>query len=377
MISATTRILLEATEPTPDEIRGKALIERIARQEDPDRLMTVAAQEGLACLLYGHVKHAGGSLILPSGFFQGLQRLYEQTVAFNLRLIHDCRELLALLNRNGLEVVLLQGMALLHEIYHDNIGLRPMTDIDLWVRRGDYPRLIDLVTGLGFRPDRTYPHTFRRGITTLDLHTDLFWADRIRARRHLLRGDQDALYRESVHIDFEGAETRILSPRDQVLYLGLHAFKHNLDRLIWLVDIRLLLKGFAPDDWADLVDRARDLGLERHLKRVLHLLHRLFQLDPPPEARRLLGDPSPGMFERRLLRRRVEGTPLPSWGPLLLLLPERGMAKRLSYLMEVCLPREEVLRQIFVDYPGLKKWQLYRMRIRQLFGKIRLASKGL
>ena len=53
------------------------------------------------------------------------------------------------------------------------------------------------------------------------------------------------------------------------------------------------------------------------------------------------------------------------------------MAKRLFYLLEASVPREEVLRQIFVDYPELKRWQLYWMRILQLLGKIRLASRGL
>ncbi|RJR13306.1 30S ribosomal protein S1, partial [Candidatus Parcubacteria bacterium] len=38
----------------------------------------------------------------------------------------------------------------------------------------------------------------------------------------------------------EGEKVQVLSPRDQVLYLSLHAFKHNLERLLWLVDIKLL-----------------------------------------------------------------------------------------------------------------------------------------
>jgi hypothetical protein len=212
---------------------------------------------------------------------------------------------------------------------------------------------------------------------TLDLHTHFLWADRIRARRHLLGLDQDAVYRKTVAIDIEGQQALLLSPADQVLYLGLHAFKHNLGRLIWLVDLRLLLQRFEPPDWAGLADRAMDLGLKRHLRCLFYLLHHLFQLDPPPEVRRIMGDGSIGMIEERLLRRRVAMNPLPAWAPPVLLLPEKGFAKRLSCLLEASLPREEVLRQIFADSPGLNRWQLYWMRILQLLGKLRLASKDL
>jgi hypothetical protein len=376
-MSPKTRMLVRAADLELSEQKKRALVQEMVHQEDLDGSLAAAVQEGLGCLLYGHLKRARGLEILPSESLRGLQRLYEQTVAFNFRLIQDFKEVLSCLNRNGIRVVILQGMALLHQVYGGNIGLRSMTDIDLWVCGDQYPYLIDLLTGMGYRRDQTYPNIFKKGITSLDLHTHFLWADRIRARRHLIRLDQDAIYREVVPIDFESEKAFILSPRDQVLYLGLHAFKHNLDRLIWFVDIKLLLQGFDPGDWAGLIHRARDLGLNGHLRCVLYLLHHLFQLDPPLEVRRLLGNGTLGMIEKRLLQRRVEGKRLPSWGPLLLLLPEEGMAKRLFYLLEASVPREEVLRQIFVDYPELKRWQLYWMRILQLLGKIRLASRGL
>jgi Uncharacterised nucleotidyltransferase len=377
MISPLRRILVEAADLDLGGLREQALMEEVVRQEDLGRLTELAVQEGLACLLYKHLKRAGGSKILPTLFFQGLQGHYERTVAFNLGLIHGLKEVLSHLQRHGLEVVLLQGMALLQDVYQRDIGLRSMTDIDLWVRCDQYPGLVELLARLGFQRDQTYPNVFKRGIVTLDLHTHFLWADRIRARRHLLGVDQDAVYRETVAIDIEGEQALLLSPADQVFYLGLHAFKHNLGRLIWLVDLKLLLQRFDPPNWIGLADRARNLGLRRHLKCLFYLLHHLFQFDPPPEVRRFMVDGSIGLIEERLLRRRVAMNPLPAWAPPVLLLPEKGFAKRLSCLLEASLPREEVLRQIFVDYPGLKRWRLYWMRILQLLGKLRLASKDL
>jgi hypothetical protein len=161
------------------------------------------------------------------------------------------------------------------------------------------------------------------------------------------------------------------------LHLSLHAFKHNLKKLIWLVDIKLLLQRFAPSDWEGLHGRASTLGLKTHLEYALYLLRHLFRLDPPSGIRRLLAAGSMGMIGRRLLQRRVEGYRLPSWAPLWLLLPEKGVAKQISHILESSLPRTEVLRQVFVEYPERNRWRLYWMRILQLLGELRLALRNL
>ena len=377
MISPKTRLLVQAAEVEPDKLRKEALLQAFTQQDDPDKLIALAADEGLACFLYKSLQRSGGLGRLPEKNLHRLRELYEQTVLFNLRLIHDLKEVLSLLNHEGIKVIVLQGMALLQGVYRGSVGLRPMTDIDLWVLGPQYGQVSDLLRELGYERDQAYPNTFARGATTFDLHSHLLWADRIRARRHLLRGGQDAIYQEAVTVDVEGEEALLLSPRDQVLHLSLHAFKHNLKKLIWLVDIKLLLQPFAPSDWEALLRRARSLGLTRHLGYALYLLRHLFGLAPPPEFRRLLADDSMGMIGRRLLQRRVEGYRLPSWAPLWLLLPEKGVAKQISYIIESSLPRTEVLRQVFVEYPERNKWWLYGMRILQVLGELRLALRNL
>jgi hypothetical protein len=329
MISPKTRVLVQAAEVEPDKLKKEALLQAFTQQDDTDHLIALATDEGLACFLYRSLQRSGGLGRVSEKSLHRLQELYEQTVLFNLRLIHDLKEVLSPLNHEGIKVILLQGMALLQGVYRGSVGLRPMTDIDLWVLGPRYGQVSDLLRELGYERDQAYPNTFARGATTFDLHSHLLWADRIRARRHLLRGGQDAIYQEAVTVDVEGEEAFLLSPRDQVLHLSLHAFKHNLKKLIWLVDIKLLLQPFAPSDWEGLLGRARSLGLMRHLGYALYLLRHLVGFSPPPECRRLLADGSMGMIGRRLLRRRVEGYRLPSWN--IRLLPEKKQRATLIY----------------------------------------------
>ena len=63
---------------------------------------------------------------------QALESFYHQTLIANTRRLFDLKPLLKRLNEKKVPVVLLQGVALLPQIYPD-IGLRPMGDIDLWV----------------------------------------------------------------------------------------------------------------------------------------------------------------------------------------------------------------------------------------------------
>ena len=158
--------------------------------EDPDLLIETAIREGLAGLLYKNLLDEDAFHVLSREQGERLESFYYKTLRFNLQLIRDLRQILCRLNEKGLDVVLLQGIILLTEIYQDP-GLRPMTDMDLWVRERHYPGFAAIIPDLGYQEDPLYPLTFRREQTTLDIHTGLLGADRIRTREHLFTGGQD------------------------------------------------------------------------------------------------------------------------------------------------------------------------------------------
>ena len=271
--------------------------------------------------------------------------------------------------------MLLQGIALMQQIY-DDIGLRPMTDIDLWVLQKDYPGLISILSRQGYQRDPIYPNTFRKGSTTFDLHTHVLGADRIKARELLFTKGQEHIYHDTRIINFEGQEALCLSQYDQVLYLSLHALKHDVNRLIWLVDIKGLLADWKGSDLEALLNRARELGQEKTISYIFFLLLHLFDFHLPLEARQLLERKRLHFMEKKVLRGRIKRDSLPVWASLLLFSPGKGLQKRLSFILETLFPRPEILRQVFVDSPDLKVWQLYYMRVLQLFGMIKMSLKG-
>ena len=195
------QILLAASDVQPGDDLKDQLVGLMVKEFDQDRLVDMAIREGVAGLLYKNLKKTGVLGYLEHQHIQHLQSAYYLTVRFNLKLIHDLKEVLQQLNKKHIKVVLLQGIRLLQQIYKD-IGLRPLTDIDLWILPESRDAVHEVLIRLGFEKDRLYPNTFKKGITIIDLNTHIFWADRIKSRSMLLKTSQEDLFRNCRTIDF-------------------------------------------------------------------------------------------------------------------------------------------------------------------------------
>ena len=339
------------------------------------RLIEQAMREGVAGILYKSLLGSGRFETLDQVHRETLQAYYYQTIRMNLRLMHALKQVLFQANQRGLALVVLQGMDLLNGPYED-VGLRPMTDIDLWVSKKGYEELVRILGTLGYERDAVYSSTFKQGSILFDIHTHILWADRIRARKLLLGTSEEPLVKEVRAIEIEGEKALCLNPYDQVLYLSLHAFKHRVEKLIWLVDIKRILERWNGADWERLVRRAEDLGQSKMLRGIFFLLEQILHFMIPRDSLKLLQRRGLSPLEKKILQERVKKGSLPHWGPVLLFSSHLGPGPRLAFLVENLFPRTEVLRQVFPSPPGLKPWQLYGKRALQLLGMLRKALKG-
>ena len=358
----------------PTTLALAAALEPSAPQRDPipfdGRLIEQAMREGVAGILYKSLLASRTLDSLDRKPRQTLQAVYYQTIRMNLLLMHALRQVLFQANQRNVPLVVLQGMDLLNDPYED-IGLRPMTDIDLWVSGKDYEELVHILQGLGYERNDVYASTFKQGSIVFDLHTHILWADRIRSRKLLLNRGEGQLIGAVRAIKIEGENALCLGACDQVLYLSLHAFKHRAERLIWLVDIKRLLERWSAADWESLVRRAEDLGQRKTLTYIFFLLEQVFHFVIPSDALKLLQGKKLSPLEKKILRGRVNKGSLPLWGPVFLFSSELGPGKRLAFFLENLFPRTEVLRQVFPTPPHLKPWQLYGKRALQLIGMLK------
>jgi Uncharacterised nucleotidyltransferase len=157
----------------------------------------------------------------------------------------------------GLEVLPLKGPLLAQTLF-GSPGLRQSDDLDLLVRPRDFSRAQALLMDLGFKPEYPaddYHQTFRRERTWVELHFSV-------APPSSPAMDLDAVWDRAPVVQFRGQKVRIFSKPDLVIYLTIHAVKHEFARLMWVLDVARALGGLGDDDLDEVFKLANALGME-------------------------------------------------------------------------------------------------------------------
>ncbi len=346
---------------------GKEATEKFAAAvadiDDFDRLIEIAVREETAGFLYRAMAKSDLLCLLSHGQMNRLRKWYLQTARENLLLIQELNRILPAFEKRRIPVAMLKGMPLVHDLYGD-VGLRKMEDIDLWVAKEHLPAAETCLTKIGFGRDPVYGLKYKSPAAVVDLHTHFLGADRIRSRKYLFDEDPERTFEKTRVLYLGSSPVRCLQDSDQVIFLWLHAAKHNLGKLIWLVDILNILRRWEPGRWQGLSARARQLGQTGSVECLLFFLRGLLDFRPPAPAPLPGTRPSPLLGH--LLRRKIKSGALPSWAPLVLFSPGKGFSRNLRYGIETLFPRPAVLRQIFTWYPYRTNWPLYILRMLQL-----------
>jgi hypothetical protein len=167
----------------------------------------------------------------------------------------ELRSLLGEFAAHKIEVILLKGPSLAERIY-GAAPLRISRDLDLLVRKSDYPAAEALLAGLGFLPagrSDDYHRQWRRETATVELHFDI--ENPLAIDFHL--PSAWAAARPGV---FQGQPCLHLAPEDELLYLCIHGVRHRFERLSLILDLTLALEVFAG---SSLILRKQTAGLAR------------------------------------------------------------------------------------------------------------------
>lgn len=269
------------------------------------RAVSALAEQGrLQPLLYSRLEKRGLSGQVPPDLLQELRRVYLLTARRNTRAFHQLGLLLRRFQAESISCIPLKGAYLAERVY-GNIGLRPMTDLDLLVKADDLDRVDQLMCSSGYRFCTDDPNTIERNVHRVYFHepTRLFvevhWT-LASEPVYGIRVDIDGLWGRSRVTRVADAEVREMSAEDQVLHLAVHAAKHKFLHfgLNAMIDVAETLRCFQDTlDWERLCLRARDWRAERCLYVTLYLAARLVNA-PVPEGvlTRLGSHPLAGLY---------------------------------------------------------------------------------
>ena len=171
---------------------------------------------------------------------------------------------LRLLRDAGIETLVLKGVVLaLH--YYPQVGLRPMNDVDVLVRRGELELALRSLRETGWAPLRLpngrefssaatglyHSWGFRNGTTSeLDLH----W----HASADSCQWDADeASWNASVPFVVGTEATRTLDATDLLLSILVHAYASHATVIRWVADAAMIVRVAGDDiDWNRFADQA-------------------------------------------------------------------------------------------------------------------------
>lgn len=286
--------------------RGNGLIDGGLRW---DKLLSIAAYHRVLGPLYSNLRVPELAPRIPSEVMRRLESSYMTEVARNLYLQAQLARLVERLQSAHVPVVLLKGAALVPAVYED-VGLRPMCDVDVLVARHDVTRTGELLRTMGYhdhvhaccrtRLQRPHHHpkpTFVAPdkIMAVDVHSHLGRRD-----------DIEDVWQRAVPV--AGVDALAPAPEDLVLHLAVHFFGDRqggtaIKALGQLVDISESLRRLAAAfDWQVFTDLALRGGVQSAAFFALRAARDL--LDAPVPTERLQGL-RPAAFDEELYRRFI------------------------------------------------------------------------
>ena len=349
----------------------------------------MAVRHGLAPRLYRRLKKSGAQASVPADAWERLRLAYFAGASRNARLYRTLRPVLAGLRDAGIPVIVLKGAYLAEAIYGD-IALRSMCDVDLMVPRTELARaeavLLDMggVHWQGTHAELA-PGTQREDVESccrtrhhlLPIHVrglfvELHWT--IIPPLGPFRIDAAGLWDRARPATTAGVDVLALSPEDLLLHMCLHfSRQHGLTWLRLLCDTAETIHRFRSEiDWKQVIDRAREWGVTRHVGLTFYLAGSMLGAAVPDDVLEQL---VPGGLDAKVFETAREtvitGIPYGKWlSPAFLGLRGREpLAHKAKLLWErVFLSRDAML----AEYPASRDSRyLYVYHARRIWDIIR------
>ncbi len=367
-----TAVLLTCLNPASDYTKIESL-----QQVTPQTWQAVIAQaklHRLAPLLSHRLTQL--DITLPSDLDAGLKQSERRTAWRNAMLYLELNKVLPTLQAQAIPAITLKGLHLAGTVYK-NIGLRPILDIDLLVRKEDLDRVEKAMLGLGCEPldgNRVVgpdTHDFPYLLPQTNIRVEMHWS--FIYERYPFTIDLDGLWARAQSITAKDVPLLVLAPEDLLLHLCLHTAKHWHElRLNLLCDINEVVQHYETMDWVAVAARARQWGITHAVYLVLRLARELLQTNVPQE---LLATLKPENFDERYLNlareqflitpRETQGEQIASAHVVVQLWGEKSLRYKLSIIFQRLFPPRQTISFYYpvpVNSPRIYFYYLVRFK---------------
>lgn len=260
---------------------------RTAKRLDWKYILEIAAEHRVTPAIFQNINKEFADVV-PKDVFDEFKKRHNRISKFNFARTAQLIKLVALLKDNSIPVISYKGMALAQFAYGD-ISRREFTDIDLFIRKKDFPRAKRLLADIECLP--AWKLTKKQEKAALKYHYEIpffYGESKLLVEIHwefvesffAFDYDLDELWKRSQTVQLCGREIPTLTSEDYLIVLSAHGSKHYWKRLSWILDIARLVQN-TEIDWQKLSQRAAAHGSLRMVRLALAIAENLLSLDLP------------------------------------------------------------------------------------------------
>jgi len=303
-------------------------------------------KEGLVGLAYHHFHQRMDEKILSRW-----RQTYLSTASYNILLIHELVELYKVFQRYQIEPLLLKGTALFFSIYRENLGVRPVCDVDIYIQSGHLEQLKLCLKHFQFVQSLYYSTSFTKnllyGNLIVDIHTELISIDRVPSRRYLPVKISNL---SICNVVFEGVNIWVPQDEDHFIYLSAHfVLHHGMEHAMWLWDLAQISSS-KHFNWDKVLERAKEWRAEKIIYFTLLKLQQVTSINVPHHILNQLKPRRYAWIEKKCWDMAVSHLCIPNLRYALTFFIFENLSDKLFYLKELLFPASGALRAFFHSY---------------------------
>ncbi|MFC1658655.1 nucleotidyltransferase family protein [Candidatus Omnitrophota bacterium] len=319
-----------------------------------------AQNQEVAQILYYHLSCHKENL--PQFVLSTLRDSFIRTKDANLQFYAELKDILAGFAENNIECIPLKGIDLAKRVYPD-VGLRPMSDIDLLIKKHDLPKIervlipLDYLMHPGYhnmlnKPNSPYLNTvvckkLIYPFISLHLHWHILNNTFYPGYGYISNLNIEKVWQDVQPAAIDNIKMLRMSPDCLLLHLAYHHFKHHFDRLILLTDIDAILNYYCGIlDWQRIMHDAVEFNFNRPLYYSLYFAKEILGSDVPDDMLLKLRPERMNRFEHRFVDSVLKGRPSKNLSFFMFLAMNKGILKKIRFIFRSIFPHPKFISQL-------------------------------
>jgi hypothetical protein len=292
-LSIEDKLVLATAKLNPTDAEIKSMDELIVSVYDWEYFTDAVIRNSLGPLAYRNFSYTENYSLIPEETISKFKQQYIVAFDHNKKLYEHFFQAVNAFSDQGIQVIALKGIFLAETIYQDT-GLRPMSDIDLLVKKEDALKCASILKERGYTTREIFKSDFTAK-NSLKKHLPPLVSGNVSIELHVQAHVEDPEYSVEINdywknarsADIAKTRTLALSPGDLLQYLCIHLDYHFYCGMILLYqycDIAGVIKFYKNEfDWNDFIRSCEKYNCSKSVYRQLFIAHKYFETPLPSE----------------------------------------------------------------------------------------------